>query len=650
MLALEAVEKSFGTRAILKSVSWALPRNARIGLVGPNGAGKTTFLRVLVGSEEIDSGRVIHPKSVHVGFLPQEIALSEREGTLIETVLRGREDLLAIEAELAGLEPRLAESDEIREVYATLQEKFRVMGGYEFRSRAREISVGIGFKEADFNRPIVEFSGGWQMRALLARLLFRRPDLLLLDEPTNHLDLLSIEWLERFLGRYEGTVIIVSHDRYFLNRMVDQIAELDNGRLTLYPGNYDQYRRTRAEERERQTAAALRQGKEIERVEAFIDRFRSKATKAAQVQSRIKQLDKLERLHTPDAEASTVSFRFPQPPRLGKVVVEGRELAKAFGDNVVYENLNFVVHRGERVALVGPNGAGKTTLLRMLAGVDAPDRGTVELGNKVEVAYFAQHALESLDPNHSVLEAVQAAATSETSGIVRDMLGAFKFSGDDSSKKISVLSGGEKSRVALCRLLMNPAGLLLLDEPTNHLDIATRQVLEEAMCAFEGAIVLVSHDRFFVNEVSTHVVHVENGNAIMYVGNYDNYRLTRLAAEEELVNTSAEVDTGGSSRKDVRRLLAELRARKQSELKEQNKEFSKVEKRIETLEQISEDLRAQQMLPEVYSDSEKMRDVSTKLRLAAEELEKCLGRWEELGEQIEEVEARYREEESGLRD
>ncbi len=649
MLALEAVEKSFGTRAILKSVSWALPRDARIGLVGPNGAGKTTFLRVLVGTEEIDSGRVIQPKNVHVGFLPQEIALSEREGTLIETVLRGREDLLEIEATLAGLEPRLAESNEIREDYASLQESFRLMGGYEFRSRAREISVGIGFKEADFNRPIVEFSGGWQMRALLARLLFRRPDLLLLDEPTNHLDLISIEWLERFLGRYEGTVIIVSHDRYFLNRMVDQIAELDQGKLTLYPGNYDQYRKNRAEERERQTAAAVRQGKEIERVEAFIDRFRSKATKAAQVQSRIKQLDKLDRLQTPDAEATTVSFRFPQPPRLGKIVVDAKELAKAFGDNIVYDKLDFTVHRGERIALVGPNGAGKTTLLRMLAGVDSPDRGTVELGNKVEVAYFAQHALESLNPNHSVLEAVQAVATTETSGMVRDMLGAFKFSGDDSSKKISVLSGGEKSRVALCRLLMNPAGLLLLDEPTNHLDIATRQVLEEAMCAFEGAIVLVSHDRFFVNEVSTHVVHVEGGKALTYIGNYDNYRVTREAHQE--VETPGESESeSGSSRKDVRRLLAELRTRKQSELKTRNTEFSKIEKRIEALEEISDGLRAQQMLPEIYSDSEQMREVSTKLRQAGEELEQCMGRWEELGEEIEEVEARYREEEAELRD
>ncbi|MEZ4460366.1 MAG: ABC-F family ATP-binding cassette domain-containing protein [bacterium] len=401
MLALEAVEKSFGARSMLRQVTWQIPRNARIGLVGPNGAGKTTFLRVLVGLEEIDRGRVIRPKDVQVGFLPQEIALSERHGTLLETVLKGREDLLELEAELERLESNLGADAKSRDVYGDLQERFRHEGGYEFRSRAREIAAGIGFKEADFDRPIVEFSGGWQMRALLARLLFRKPNLLLLDEPTNHLDMASIEWLERFLGRYEGTVIIVSHDRFFLNRMVDQIVELNAGVLTVYQGNYDRYQVVRAEERERQRAAALRQGKEIERVEAFIDRFRSKATKAAQVQSRVKQLEKLERIEGPTSEAGRVQFRFPQPPRLGKVVADGRNLKKHYGDKRVYDGLNFTVHRGEKLALVGPNGAGKTTLLRMLAGVESPDAGTVEWGNKVDVAYFAQHALEALNPAHT---------------------------------------------------------------------------------------------------------------------------------------------------------------------------------------------------------------------------------------------------------
>jgi len=645
MLIVENVSRTFGAHEVLNEVSWQIPSKKVVGLVGPNGAGKTTLLKILAGQDEPDGGQVIRPKDVVVGFLPQEIALTERSGTLLDTILKGRQDLIDLEEKMMSLESRLIADQSISAEYANIQEEFRSKGGWEFRSRAREIAVGMGFKSDQFDNPITSFSGGWQMRALLARLLFRHPDVLLLDEPTNHLDLQCVEWLERFLGRYEGTVIIVSHDRFFLNKMVNVVVELDGGGLTVYHGNYDTYEVRREENLERLRNEAVRQGKEIARVESFIDRFRYKASKAAQVQSRVKALEKVERVVVPGESAPNVAFRFPQPPRLGKIVLDIRGVSKTFGSNCVYENLNLEFLRGERVALVGPNGAGKTTLLKIIAGVLKPDAGEVILGSNVTVNYFAQHALESLNPANTILEEGNAAATPETAGMVRDMLGAFGFSGNEVTKKISVLSGGEKSRVAMARLLLNPAGVLLLDEPTNHLDMRTRETLEFALNQFEGVVVMVSHDRHFINEVATRTVHLEDSKATSYPGNYDYYRWKR---DEELEPSSGEVEASTSNKKDIKRLAAELRQRKSDELRHLKPRLQQLEEGVMRLEEALGKLRELMSDPELYQDSDRAQRVAADFRTTEAELEMAMEEWGEVGAKVDEIEARYRAEEAEL--
>lgn len=644
MLIVESVSRTFGAHEVLKDVSWQIPSKKVVGLVGPNGAGKTTFLKILSGQDEPDTGQIIRPKEVIVGFLPQEIALTERSGTLLDTILKGRQDLIALEETMKSLEARLVEDPSISAEYADVQEDFRSKGGWEFRSRAREIAVGMGFKSDQFDNPITSFSGGWQMRALLARLLFRHPDVLLLDEPTNHLDLQCVEWLERFLGRYEGTVIIVSHDRFFLNKMVNVVVELDAGSLTVYHGNYDTYEVRREENLERLRNEALRQGKEIARVESFIDRFRYKATKSAQVQSRVKQLEKVDRIVVPGESAPNVSFRFPQPPRLGKIVLDIRGVSKSFGDNCVYRNLNLEFLRGERIALVGPNGAGKTTLLKVIAGVLKPDEGEVILGSNVTVNYFAQHALESLNPANTILEEGNAAATPETAGMVRDMLGAFGFSGNEVTKKISVLSGGEKSRVAMARLLLNPAGVLLLDEPTNHLDMRTRETLEFALNQFEGVVIMVSHDRHFINEVATRTVHLENSIATSYPGNYDYYRWKRDEELEPLSSTDSNTTT--SNKKDLKRLAAELRQRKSDELRDLKPRLHKAEEDVSRLEEELSKLKELMSDPDLYQDAERAQQVAADFRSTENRLEEAMEEWGEVGAKVDEIEARYRAEEA----
>lgn len=645
MLLVEGLSKFYGARAILDEVSWQLAPGVVVGLIGPNGAGKTTLMRILAGEEEADSGKIVTPKGFQIGFLPQEIALSERSGTLMDTILKGRSDLLELENRVQELSRKLAEDPTQLAEYDKVQEEFRSKGGWEFRSTAREIASGMGFTADQFDLPITSFSGGWQMRALLARLLFRSPDLLLLDEPTNHLDLESIEWLERFLGRYEGSVIIVSHDRFFLNRMVNLCVELEAGSLNIYHGNYDFYEERKVQILEERIAKAARQEKDIARVEAFIERFRSKATKAKQVQSRVKALEKVERIDVGQQQRAAIRFRFPQPPRLGKVAIAARGVHKAFGSNVVYSGIDIDFFRGERVALVGPNGAGKSTMLKILAGALRADAGSVELGSNAETAYFAQHALEALNPSNTVLVEAQSAATMETASLVRDMLGAFGFSGDDVGKQISVLSGGEKSRVALCKLMLNPAGVLLLDEPTNHLDMASKEVLEDALVDFEGVVIFVSHDRHFINQVATRTVHLENGKADSYAGNFDYYREKRAEEAEEGAQSKA---TNSSPKQNIKRLQAELRQKKSLELKTLKPELESCESLIEKLEGKKSELQKLMADPSLYNDSKRAQEVSLEFRKIEDELVGHYERWELLSEEIGEIEARYQLEEEAL--
>src|SRR5712664_1394094 len=471
MIQLEGIPKAYGGEQILRELSWRIPDGERIGLVGPNGAGKTTLCRLLAGLEEPDAGRIARPREATVGYLPQEVT-GTAAGSVLAEALSGFEAVWRLEREMEDVAAALAgvphgpESEELTRRYGELQHRFEAAGGYGLETRAKAILGGLGFRGGDVARPLTEFSGGWRMRAALARLLLLRPSLLLLDEPTNHLDIESLEWLEGLLADYDGTVVLVSHDRYFLNRMVTSIAELGPAGVTAYPGDYDDYLVEREARRELLEARARNQAKRIAEIERFIERFRYQATKARQVQSRVKMLAKVERIELPGA-SRRIHFKFPEPPRTGRRVASLHGITKAYGDNVVYQGADFDVERGEKVALVGVNGAGKSTLLKMLAGTLIPDAGERTLGAHVAVHYYAQHQLDALDPAHTILEELETVAPELGHTRVRTILGAFLFSGDAVEKKIKVLSGGEKARVALAKMLVRPAALLCLDEPTN---------------------------------------------------------------------------------------------------------------------------------------------------------------------------------------
>lgn len=659
MIQFDSVAKSYGGDELFSSLDWQIPDNTTIGLVGANGVGKTTLFRLLADQETPDAGRVVRPRDCRVGHLPQELTI-EQEGTVLDVVLQGRPELLKLERTVESLEEQMAAEggdDELAARYADLQDRFRREGGYELRSTGREIAAGMGFEETDFDRPISEFSGGWKMRALLARLLFRSPDVLLLDEPTNHLDLDSIEWLEKFLMTYDGTVITISHDRFFLNRLVDAIAELHAGAVTIYHGDYDEYRIQRRERRQRLLEKRKRQQKERERIQTFIDRFRYQAARASQVQSRIKQLERMEPIEVPPAYDDQIHFEFPSPPRVGKTVIEAREIEQRFDDRVIYDGVDFQLLRGQRVAFVGPNGAGKSTLLKILADELTPDAGTVELGHRVEIAYYAQHSVSQLNVQHTVLEEMHEAATYESAPDVRSILGAFLFSGDDVHKQISVLSGGEKSRLALAKMLLEPSGCLLLDEPTNHLDISSRQVLEHALNNFEGAFCVISHDRYFLENVVNRVIHIEDGQLRDYPGSYEEYRRRRREegqGTDEDSRPAVEPDPEESTsltKKERRRRTAQLRREKAEQTRSLRREVEQLEDQIADLE---EDLATVEQIlarPETHQDSDGSRiaELQKEHSQLEEKLMETMERWEEKGGKLEEIEARYADREAEIR-
>jgi ATP-binding cassette subfamily F protein 3 len=532
VIQLSSLSKSFGDRVLLDSVSWQIDDGDRVGLSGPNGAGKTTLLKMLAGLDEPDSGQITKPAGLSIGYLPQD-GLSHSGRTLFEETSLAFKPLLDIRDEIASLEARLGDDygseDEHAAMlsrYSDLQEQFRRLEGYSIDLKITTVLRGLGFTAEDFARPCETFSGGWQMRIALAKLLLGRPGLLLLDEPTNHLDLEARNWLEEYLGGYPHAVILVSHDRFFLDSVVTRITEIGLRTLTDYVGNYSAYLREREARMERLRQQKKEQDDEIERMQAFINRFRYQATKAAQVQSRIKMLDKIVPLEIPP-ERKRVHFTFPACAKSGRTVLDLREAGKSYGALQVFAGVSLHIERGDRIALVGPNGAGKSTMMRMLSGVEAPDSGTRTAGHQVVMQYFAQDEAARLDPTLTVYQTLAGDAPIHMVPNIRNILGGFLFSGDDVDKPVRVLSGGERTRLAVARMLLRPSNTLLLDEPTNHLDLDSKDVLLDALEDFGGTLIFVSHDRYFVDKLATKIVEIGGGGALVYPGNYEEFLWSR---------------------------------------------------------------------------------------------------------------------------
>ncbi len=641
MLTVSKLTKSYGGRVLFEDASLQINPGDRAGLIGPNGAGKSTLFSLILGENTPDVGTVSLPRGYTLGFLPQESAPSGEE-TVLQLAASTSPEMAEVFEQLRKFPDE--EAHEHHEAVA----KFVELDGYNIEAKAKRILSGLAFREEDFHKPAHTMSGGWIMRAHLARLLVMEPDLLMLDEPTNHLDLESLGWFQNYLSNYPGSILAISHDRAFLNAICEVVIEISRGRLTKYSGNYDYYLEQKKAREEQYAAAYKNQQREIAHLEDFINRFRAKASKAAQAQERIKRLAKMERLAPPENAEATVKFRFPQPPRGGQRVMTLKNIRQSYGDHVVYEDLNLEVEKGQQTVLVGPNGAGKSTLLKILAGLLPLSAGERVVGHNISVGYFAQHRTDVLDIKRSVLEEALEHTTGVNEQSARSVLGSFLFRGDDVFKKVSVLSGGEKSRLALVKLLLDPPNFLLLDEPTTHLDIASIDALISALKQYEGTLAFVSHDVHFIRAISTSVLHIHSGQLTPYAGNYDYYldKTSASSAKDALVavlhnyrpNQDAEAEIveerpklGLKEIREQRRAEAEARKVIAKQRREAEAQLASVEAEIQRLETRQNELAAALESPESPSAAFVMnRDLSN----VAEALEAANAKWSTLAETV----------------
>lgn len=622
---------SYGRKVLFEDDSFSIGPHDRIGLVGANGTGKSTLMKILAGTLQPDAGTLTLRRQARVGYLPQDLAAAP-QGNLLDAVLAAVPGRESLEARLAGtqraLEAATEEADQL-ELAATLAELHAELEHFEEhygRHQAERILEGLGFETSSFDKPASTLSGGWRMRAALAALLLQDPDLLLLDEPTNHLDIPTLAWFDRFLRRSRKAMVLISHDRDFLNRQIDRVISLELEGVRSYPGNYDKYKAQRAEEAKLLEAQAENLETKRAHLQAFIDRFRYKATKARQAQSRIKQLEKMETVQLLE-ERATMHFRFPDVQRSGRDVVKFEGLRKAFGNQVIYDSVDAILERGQRVALIAPNGAGKTTLLKMLAGELQPDGGNITLGHNVILGYYAQHHADTLDPKATILEFVRRLVPEKPEREVRSILGALMFSGDDVDKPIGVLSGGERARVALARLLVIPTNLLVMDEPTNHLDLDSSEMLIEALQNYEGTLIFVSHNRSFINGLASQIWEVKDQGLQSHLGTLDDWLARQVQPEDD---APVQAKERGPSEKERRRLEAEERQRRSAVEGPLKKEIAQLEARIEKLEATLATQAAQLADPALYEDFARAKPLVDAHRDGKDELERLYASWEEV--------------------
>jgi len=650
MIQLSELTKIFGDRVLLDHVTWQIDARERVGLCGPNGAGKTTLLRLMAGLDEPDSGAILKPSTLTVGYLPQD-GLSHAGRTVFDEAASAFAHLIGMKNEMHALEDRLGdasipepEHEEMLSRYSDLQDHFRLGDGYSIDLKTGTVLQGLGFKTSDFGRQTETFSGGWQMRIALAKLLLGQPNLLLLDEPTNHLDLEARNWLEEYLNAYAHAVILVSHDRFFLDAVVTRIADLTLRTLTDYVGNYSAYLVAHEARIEQLRKAKHEQDEEVARVRMFIDRFRYQATKASQVQSRIKMLEKVVPIEVPP-ERKKIHFNFPACAKSGRTVLELKRARKAYGELVVFDDLNLHIERGDRIALVGPNGAGKSTLMRMLSGEEHPDTGERAEGHNVVLQYFAQDEATRMDPAPTVYETLASGSPNNMVPAIRNILGGFLFSGDDIYKRVRVLSGGERTRLAVARMLLRPSNTLLLDEPTNHLDLDSKDVLLDALIEYGGTLIFVSHDRYFVERLATRIIEVGDRRVAIYPGTYREFLWhkehprdekpavkapkKRAGADVASPAEKAKLETPPPSREAKKRADAEAR-RKSREDQERRGRITELETRIADAENTIRELERVMAAPGFYEDRAAAQPVIDRHQALMWEIGDLMHQWEAL--------------------